>query len=953
MLSFNANQLAMVAKASKIPSWRFYIYDKNGVAYASPASSGFTTVVLMDFAAIELRRNSSENNTITPSDTSFSISNPNNSLLFTDFKGGNVLIELWSANSDGTGDLKLAGWRFRIKTAEPGYQKMKIQAEDFLQYYLRGYYPNTRYPQDIFPSNRTYDNDALCVPVPFGTAYVPLRDVYIPSAVMATGHTISAIASTGGLNCKFVDSAAGFSSIESGRTITVTGFTSATNNSTFAVVSATASTIEMLPTAGIVTESAGNAISVTHGSGYMMLGDPTKTYTLTKLRSPRDWGAKSEYLSSTYSFNQYTLDDADSVSWKVFQAIIADVNNDTICESPGFWMTSGGACLDTPVKFTRNDTAAMTSPADVIEFVLKDMGAPATFIDTAVTFAAAKIIYANWSLTFNGAFWYKEERVKILSKLLTMCNSYLVVGEKIELHVRSKTSVKTITSADVLRTSDKGPGTFVYKDIVNTDYSDCGYVAWQKTDEAQDQFIKSLTAANGLTATVVSKDILECSFVQNSIDVRRIGILHFQRKLLKEAECNFKTKLTCLAIQPDDVLQINEANYGGTYDVLVDSIKINKNFTIDIGCSKYTSDFNDWTDLNPAEITIPNDDTANSWQPTISGPSSDVDNDPNTLPGAIRIGDGSIILDPSGPAIRVGAATNFMSGSGIWIGRQLNDYKFRTGDPTSRYIKWDGDNLAIIGRNISGDSLFEFSTSSTATNYVQGYADHKAIELELMKMSFQSISWAQFAIFESFDDDTKRADPDPSANDAVVSKSQLTNGNDDTSGKIFGFVSKNYSNITTLFSGTANAAGENYLQDELKVWFVNECKNLTLCDSTAATFNVISNDTDTLVIAGTAATGSYSLKTVNPQYCVAFCSYSDAGNGGYGYVKFEVSFNGGVNYQTFLDTKNSINYLEATVAIANPGVDYIVRLSLENDVDGMGATIYKFLVCTDPSMWRF
>jgi hypothetical protein len=300
----------MVALSSKEAKWAVQVTDKNGVIYSFTSGSlgsvlwatgiswdsgiswdageNLSSIVLTDFSGIELRRNGAETGIIAPSDINFNISNPANALTFSDFKGGSVWIALY-LSALGYPDQKIAGWKFRIKTAEPGYQNIKIVAEDFLQAYLRGDYPNTRMPADIFPSNRTYDNE-ICLPVPFGTAYVPLRDVYIDGAVTITAATIGAVASASGARCQFTDSGNGFlaAGIEQGRIITVSGFlTNAANNGDFQVLSVAAGVIEVAYDAGLVTEAALEAITITHGTGYLMLGDPALTYTISKIRSPR------------------------------------------------------------------------------------------------------------------------------------------------------------------------------------------------------------------------------------------------------------------------------------------------------------------------------------------------------------------------------------------------------------------------------------------------------------------------------------------------------------------------------------------------------------------------------------------------------------------------------------------------------------------------------------------
>jgi hypothetical protein len=98
-----------------------------------------TLLVLTDFSGIELRRNMAENTIIAPSEVSFTISNIDNTLNFEDFIGGNVLIELWLANTEGIAT-KITGWNFRIKSAKPGYQNLNIIAEDFLEELQNGKY---------------------------------------------------------------------------------------------------------------------------------------------------------------------------------------------------------------------------------------------------------------------------------------------------------------------------------------------------------------------------------------------------------------------------------------------------------------------------------------------------------------------------------------------------------------------------------------------------------------------------------------------------------------------------------------------------------------------------------------------------------------------------------------------------------------------------------------------
>jgi hypothetical protein len=257
--------------------------------------------------------------------------------------------------------------------------------------------------------------------------------------------------------------------------------------------------------------------------------------------------------------------------------------------------------------------------------------------------------------------------------------------------------------------------------------------------------------------------------------------------------------------------------------------------------------------------------------------------------------------------------------------------------------------------SVTNDGVVKAKEVNGVRPYVQHYADTYALELELMKMNFQYVSWAQFAIFDAFDDSAKRASPDPSTYNARVWESKLDNGGDTTADREFGFVSKPYYDITHLFAGQSTSVGAGFLEDIEQSWFTDEVKTLTLVDNAATEFTILSNTSIRITVSGTPLDGDYYVKEADPGYCIAFLSCLDHENGGYGGVKYEVSFDGGSNYQVFYDTINTphVDLREATQVIDNSGNDFIVRLTLKNDGSGNGPYIYKFLICTDPSPWRW
>jgi len=652
MIALTSLQTAIVNSSYKRQvAWLFDVTDKNGVSYrwstrtyAEASYTGFDGFVIepylhpellagpyefkiADFDGVEMVKTSSESAIIAPNGLDFTVLNGDGALSHLDFIGGTVLISL--RFSDATNTRTIRYWRLRIKTTVPGYTKeFRCVCEDFLKKHLKGYYPNTAYPKDCFPSSDVDAQEDICVPVPFGTVYIPLKSVFVSGSVTATGDTISVVGSVNRASCYLLDSARGFGPLEAHRYLGVAGFTSATNNGTFLVLSACPGTLEFDNDDGFVTEAAGDAITLTQSRRYYILGpySSAATFNVTKVRSPRELGRKSEWSSTGYTFEQSVLTDRFGDQYVGLQAIIAKSEEAGNVDSGGLWR-NGEVISDTPVQFSRSDTATMTNFAWVIRKVLIDFGVESTNIDN-VSFAASAATFDTWGLTFNGGFWYKEQREKVLAKLLNACHSTLRVHEKVELHVLSSASVATLTSADILKDQPGGYTTWRYDDTSMDRVSDCGYVAWQQVDEAQDKFLKLLVpAVGGGSRTEIDSEILEIPFVQNSVHAQKIGTLYYQRKLMKDGSASSSVKSKHMVYDPDDVLTIVGDRYypGMSSKLILDSIKINANLRVDLKWTKLSCNLDYWAGFSPAIVTIPVDDTNYCWEPTISGPQADED----------------------------------------------------------------------------------------------------------------------------------------------------------------------------------------------------------------------------------------------------------------------------------------------------------------------------------------
>jgi hypothetical protein len=470
------------------------------------------------------------------------------------------------------------------------------------------------------------------------------------------------------------------------------------------------------------------------GARYYVLGTLPSLYTISEVRSPRELGAKIVWTSAGYSFTQSAIG-----SYRMFQPIIADSDLDGAADAPGIWV-SGDRILDMPTKFSMTSTASVTNPADVIRRVLRNIGVQDYDLDLP-SFETAKTTFTSWGLTWNFAFWYKQDRAAVLSNLLAMCHSCLIVGEQIKLQVLSKTSKDTITTADILKSQDVGPDTFKYSMTSLEKASDSGYVGYQVDGESQDEFLTALVPAKSTTAVIDSETIVFPG-VQDKTHVQKLGILYYQRKFLKIADISFSSKGTLLALRPDDVVTISSDDYGGTYNVLIDEMTINADVSINLSCQRFSEVFDDWDDIFPGNITVGTVVPTGTYAPVVSGPdgTSTTGTLANSLPGRLRVGATTnyILLEPSSPIrislysadterLRIGNLNGF-------LGYVTDIFGLGIGS-TAKYMKYDPTNGLRLGG--SGVARIELDlelarisvkdatdATKTAMGYLNGLAKH-------------------------------------------------------------------------------------------------------------------------------------------------------------------------------------------------------------------------------------
>lgn len=439
-------------------------------------------IIASSFSGIKMRWNISGNGLIAPNDVNFAVSNPDATYSISDFEDKFCTIRLIIDGSE------IRTWKMKIKRAVSYYGKIDCVCVDFLQDYLVGDYPKTKAPKELWPSDDGDVDDNYCVPVVFGTAYIPIRSV---------------------------------------------------NTGT---------------------------------DRYYILGPSSPTYTISEVQSPRSWPNSSTWTSASYTMTQST-----NSGYQLLEPIIADSDDDGTADATGLWRY-GTTFYDMLCKFSRDDTSALTNPAEWIEYILEDFGVASGDLDST-SFSAAETAYDNDSISFNGGFWMKESREKILSNLLAQTDSFIICSDSVKLYRFSKTSQETITNM-LLKSFSSAP--------LTKSENDSGRVHWPEASVPQDKLTGKaiVPITDGGATDNPSSEILECRFlVDQSQNAQQAGSLYFQKKYGQQQRYNFSTTLTDLTnkgtLSPGHVITVNNTLYGGNNDMIITDMKIGSDLKVE------------------------------------------------------------------------------------------------------------------------------------------------------------------------------------------------------------------------------------------------------------------------------------------------------------------------------------------------------------------------------------
>jgi len=371
--TFTGDQNTIAASPKKNIKWAIKVVDTAG----SPVTHYWSTtnfsfggdaytfkVIKKSFTGVTLNRAKSELGIQAPNDVSFVIDNSDDALNKDDFD--DAVVTIYEIMNDGTiADTVMRTFTFITKKVEEDYNLIKFTCKDYLQRYTDGVWPNEKYVKDAFPAtDPVFDKvqDKTCFPIPFGTAYIPLRSVYI-NADTDRYYALGPSARTYYIN-----------EVRSPREVAIQSrykgliwIASGSGTDEYYAVDAvtggdpkfTTKPQRMFLGGTESTEGAAGSLSVSEWdyADNDALGFSTVYVRLSDGTDPDTKG--QNYVSVDFAFPQSTKTDFYSNSQKVFQPIIYDTDDDLIADSAGFW-ESGSSLLDMPTKFSRDDTRHIT-----------------------------------------------------------------------------------------------------------------------------------------------------------------------------------------------------------------------------------------------------------------------------------------------------------------------------------------------------------------------------------------------------------------------------------------------------------------------------------------------------------------------------------------------------------------------------------------------------------------
>ncbi len=175
MITYTSAQEAALAQLPHRITWLFETsgfkwstkrYTYNAVAYEA-------RVVADSFNGVTENAAKSAYGIQAPSDVSFTVTNKGNTLSTANFKTAgewNSVTVRMLINA-----VQIRAWTFRITDVDDSHQRLRFTCEDYLQKKLEGTWPDTPSVTTLSDNRESLPEDNLCVPIPFGRVYIPVR----------------------------------------------------------------------------------------------------------------------------------------------------------------------------------------------------------------------------------------------------------------------------------------------------------------------------------------------------------------------------------------------------------------------------------------------------------------------------------------------------------------------------------------------------------------------------------------------------------------------------------------------------------------------------------------------------------------------------------------------------------------------------------------------------------
>ena len=363
--------------------------------------------------------------------------------------------------------------------------------------------------------------------------------------------------------------------------------------------------------------------------GGMILPMPTEI-TRSDLSAKTDPTDAIEMFLEAIGVASADIDSTTQASVKSTYTDETDLSGETWIDSPatpGEWYKSGAEGEPT---YLRHDNAFLTKGTlgslanGEWDYGDQDtLGYDTIYYKWASGDPNSEEIATNCGISLNGSLFTRWGRSEALSMLMNCGNIILDPEDEIKFRFRIKTSQKTIDDSYVITSGEADDdSTFEYSPTYE-EYSDSAEAEWFGYATEEIPAISTVTVEGNNNK--LSGEFLNLKFLNNYKNVRRAGRIELQRKYGKKAEVSFLGKSKLIDVQPDDVITINENDYGGNYACLVDKMHITPDGLIEFAGFVYSHSLDDWADLNPASITYLDDDGTYKWEPVYAGPQSDQD----------------------------------------------------------------------------------------------------------------------------------------------------------------------------------------------------------------------------------------------------------------------------------------------------------------------------------------